>query len=586
MLLGGCAGTAPPASVLAALPEAASGVAVKAEARGASFMVSAAHPLATDAGVAMLRRGGSAVDAAVAVQAVLTLVEPQASGIGGGAFALHWDGRHVQAWDGRETAPAAADERLFVGPDGRALPFEQVAAGGLAVGVPGVLRMLEALHREHGRLPWAALFEPAIAMSEQGFAVGPRMHALLRVEKALKADPRAAAFFYRVDGEPHAIGHMLRNPALAAVLRQVAAHGATAFYAGPVASDIAARVQGAVPAGRLTQADLVGYAALRREPICSDWGERWRVCGFPPPSSGQLAVMQILGLLQLAAPATAGPPLAGGVPTADWLHHYTEAARLAFADRARYVADPAFVAAPGGDWRTLLAPDYLARRARLIGPRAMPVAPPGEPVAGHVALADSPPQPETGTSQISIVDGEGHAISMTSSIQTAWGSRLLTDGGTGLPGGFLLNNELTDFAFLPTDASGTPVANRVQPGKRPRSSMSPTLVFERQDGQLRLVAGSSLGAMIIHSTAKVLLGALPWGLGLQAAADLPNYGVIDGPLLLERGRFPPPVPEALRDLGHRVAEVELPTGVQLVGRQASAWVGAADPRREGVARGD
>jgi len=579
--LAGC--QAPPAAP--PLPEAASGLQQKTLQTGTRFMVSAAHPLAVQAGVQVLRQGGSAVDAAVAVQAMLTLVEPQASGIGGGAFALHWDGTRVQAYDGRETAPAAAGEALFLGADGQPLPFAQAAVGGRAVGVPGALRLLEDAHRQHGRLPWATLFEPAIRQAEQGFAVSPRLHALLAAETALRREPGAAAYFYRADGTPRAVGETLRNPALAEVLRRVAGQGAGAFYSGPLAADIVARVQthAAAPGG-MTAADLAGYRSLPREPLCTDWTPRWRICGMPPPSSGHLAVMQILGLLQ-AAPLQPAP-LAEGLPSADWLHVYTEAARLAFADRALYVADPAFVAAPAGRWDSLLQPDYLRERAALIGPRAMAQAPAGQPGPGPQALAPQPAQPESGTSQISIVDARGQAFTMTTSIQTAWGARILADGGTGLPGGYLLNNQLTDFAFAPRDAEGRPVANRVQPGKRPRSSMSPTLVFERQGGGLRLVAGSTLGPMIIHSMARANLGVLAWGLDLQQAINLPNFGPIDGPLLLEKGRFPAATLQALRELGHRVNEVDLATGLQLVGLQGGRLQGAADPRKEGVAAGD
>jgi gamma-glutamyltranspeptidase / glutathione hydrolase len=583
-LLAACAHT-PPAPTSAPLPEGASGYQAKPLQQAARFMVSAGHPLATQAGVRVLRDGGSAVDAAVAVQMVLTLVEPQASGIGGGAFALHWDGREVQAWDGRETAPAAADERLFLQADGRPMPYAQAAVGGLAVGVPGALQMLEQAHRRHGRLPWAQLFDPAIEAAEQGFAVSPRLHALLASDPALKRDPLAARFFYGGDGAPHAVGQVLRNPALAQVLRAVAQQGTAAFYAGPVAQDIVTRVQGhAEQRGRLSLADLRQYRSLERVPICTDWRERYRVCGMPPPSSGHLATMQILGMLQLKADLP--PALVDGVPGAAWLHVYTEAARLAFADRAQYVADPAFTAAPGGDWRSLLQPPYLAQRAALIGPRAMDEARPGLPAPLHATLAPQAAQPESGTSQISIVDARGHAFSMTTSIQTAWGSRILSDGGTGLAGGFLLNNQLTDFAFAPRDAAGHPVANRVQPGKRPRSSMSPTLVFERADGRLRLVAGSTLGPMIIHSLAKALSGTLAWGLDVQQAVELPNFGPVEHTLLLEQGRFPETTVETLRALGHRVAQAELATGLQLIGRDGTHWVGGADPRKEGTAAGD
>lgn len=564
------------------LPEAASGVQPKSLQTAANFMVSAAHPLAVQAGVQMLRRGGSAVDAGIAVQMVLTLVEPQASGIGGGAFALHWDGRRLLAWDGRETAPAAADESLLLAGDGRPLPYAEAAVGGRAVGVPGVLHLLEQAHRQQGRLPWADLFVPAISLAEQGFAVSPRLHALLGSDAALRREPRAATYFFGSDGQPHAVGHVLRNPALAELLRRIARDGGAAFYQGAAAQDMVARVQAS--AGRLSLADLAGYRSLQREALCTDWTPRWRVCGMPPPSSGQLAMMQILGMLQFTPPLPR--PLADGIPGAAWLHVYTEAARLAFADRALYVADPAFVAAPGGDWNSLLAPAYLRQRAGLIGERAMAEAPAGVPAPPRQALAPQPAQPESGTSQMSIVDAHGNALSLTTSIQTAWGSRILSDGGTGLAGGFLLNNQLTDFSFAPRDAAGVPVANRVQPGKRPRSSMSPTLVFERDGGRLQLVAGSTLGPMIIHSMAKASTAALLWGMDVQQAIDLPNFGPIDGPLLLEKGRFPASTLQALRERGHRVTEAELPTGLQLVQRTAGGLSGGADPRKEGVARGD
>jgi gamma-glutamyltranspeptidase / glutathione hydrolase len=411
------------------------------------------------------------------------------------------------------------------------------------------------------------------------------LYALLLAETALKNEPRAAAYFYRADGTPHPVGHVLRNPALGQVLRQLAAHGTAAFYQGAAARDMVARVRGhpAAP-GRLALADLASYDSLERTPLCTDWTERFRVCGMPPPSSGHLATMQILGMLQYT-PAGA-QPLVDSIPGAPWLHLYAEAARLAFADRALYVADPSFVSAPADNWNSLLAPAYLQQRAALIGVRAMETAPAGQPTALRQALAPQPGQAESGTSHVSVVDAQGHALSMTTSIQTAWGSRILVDGGTGLPGGFLLNNQLTDFSFAPRDAQGVPIANRVQPGKRPRSSMSPTLVFDRNDGRLRMVAGSTLGPMIIHSMAKALSGSLVWGLDVQQAIDLPNFGPIDGPLLLEKGRFPPHTAEALRAGGHRVVQADLPTGLQLIGRSQGQWTGGADPRKEGVALGD
>ena len=567
------------------MPEGGSGYSAKPGWQAQRFAVAAANPLATEAGYQILQAGGTAVDAAVAVQMVLTLVEPQSSGIGGGAFLLHWDGRALQAWDGRETAPAAADERLFLGADGKPMTFRQAVVGGRAVGVPGTVKMLEAAHRAQGALPWAQLIAPAIRLAERGFAVSHRLHTLLKDSPALRLDAQAAAYFFQPDGQPHPVGHGLRNPALAAVLRRIAAQGSAAFYQGPVAADIVARVQGhAGNPGRLTLADLAAYNVKLREPICTAWLQRYRVCGMPPPSSGHLAVMQILGTLAALPP---GPPaLAEGLPSADWLHAYTEAARLAFADRALYVADPDFVAAPAGRWDSLLATAYLQERAALIGARSLPQAPAGQPGAQRSAWAPQAAQPEHGTSHISIVDAQGRGVAMTTTIEAVWGAHLMSDGGTGLAGGFLLNNELTDFSMAPADALGRPVANRVQPGKRPRSSMSPTLVFDSRDGRLLMSLGSPGGAAIIHFTAKTLIGTLDWGLDAQRAIDLPNFGSFGGPLVLEAGRFPAATVAALKARGHQVVETELTSGLQALQRTAIGWHGGADPRREGVVMGD
>ncbi len=586
--LAGCAApTGAPPTAAPLMPEGASGFSAKAGTRAARQMVAAANPLAAQAGLDVLRAGGTAVDAAVAVQMVLTLVEPQSSGIGGGAFLLHWDGRALQAWDGRETAPAAADESLFIGADGKPLAFDQAVAGGRAVGVPGAVRMLEAAHRRHGRLPWARLLAPAIELSERGFAVSPRLHALLAADAALRRDPLAAALYYRTDGTPWPVGHVLRNPALAQVLRGIAERGSAALHEGPVAADIVRRVR-AHPTnpGRLTEADLAGYTPKLRQPICTDWLAVWRVCGSPPPSSGHLAVMQVLGLLERSSVVPA-EPLGDGVPGPAWLHAYAEASRLAFADRAAFVADPDFVAPPGGRWTTLLDDAYLRERAARIGPQRMKEAPAGEPGGVRLAFAPQGEQPERGTSHVSIVDADGRALAMTTTIEAAFGARLMSDGGTGLAGGFLLNNQLTDFSFTAADAQGRPVANRVQPGKRPRSSMSPTLVFERHSGRLAMTLGSPGGAMIIHFTARTLLGTLSWGMTPQEAVSSPNFGSLGGPVVLEKGRFPGATQEALRGLGHEVREAELTSGLQAIRRvPAGGWQGGADPRREGVAVGD
>ena len=585
-LLAGLLACSAPAPTLPPMPEGGSGYSAKPGWQAQRFAVAAANPLATEAGYQILQAGGTAVDAAVAVQMVLTLVEPQSSGIGGGAFLLHWDGRALQAWDGRETAPAAADERLFLGTDGKPMSLKQALVGGRAVGVPGTVALMEAAHRAQGALPWARLLAPAIRLAEQGFAVSHRLHTLLKDSPALRQDAQAAAYFFQPDGQPHPVGHSLRNPALAAVLRRIAAQGSAAFYQGPVAADIAARVQGhAGNPGRLTLADLAGYSVKLREPICTAWLQRYRVCGMPPPSSGHLAVMQILGTLAALPP---GPPAQddAGLPSADWLHAYTEAARLAFADRALYVADPDFVAAPAGHWDSLLAPAYLQERAALIGPRSLPQAPAGQPGAQRSAWAPQAEQAEHGTSHISIVDAQGRGVAMTTTIEAVWGAHLMSDGGTGLAGGFLLNNELTDFAMAPADGQGRPAANRVQPGKRPRSSMSPTLVFDSRDGRLLMSLGSPGGAAIIHFTAKTLIGTLDWGLDAQRAIDLPNFGSFGGPLALEAGRFPAATVAALKARGHQVLETELTSGLQALQRNAGGWHGGADPRREGVVMGD
>jgi gamma-glutamyltranspeptidase/glutathione hydrolase len=586
--LAGCSATPPQRPLTAAplQPEGASGYQDKPGWLFQRQAVAAANPLAAEAGAQILRRGGSAVDAAIAVQMVLTLVEPQSSGIGGGAFLMHWDGQRVQAFDGRETAPAAADEALFLQADGKPMPFLMAAVGGRAVGVPGVLRMLEMAHRQHGRLPWAQLFEPAIRLAEQGFELSPRLHTLLSTETALKQDAQAARYFYNEQGQPRPVGHRLRNPALAVVLRALAQGGSAALHeSGPIAADLVQRVRGhAANPGRLTAADLSAYRALEREPLCQVWRLRWRICGFPPPSSGHLTLMQMLYLMDAKGmPAQA---LEGGVPSTELLHLYTESARLAFADRAQYMADPGFVSAPGGRWDSLLDAAYLRDRAALISERSMGSAKAGQPAGERQAWAPQADQPEYGTSHISVIDAQGRAVALTTSIEAVFGARLMSDGGSGLAGGYLLNNQLTDFALAPRDAQGRPVANRLEPGKRPRSSMSPTLVFDARDGRLLMSLGSPGGPAIIHFTAKTLLGTLAWGMDAQQAINLPNFGSFNGPTVLEAGRFPLATVDALKARGHTVQQPEMPSGLQAIERRTPGWFGGADPRREGEVRGD
>ena len=576
-------------------PESASGWTPRAGWAGSRHMVAAANPLATEAGLLILRAGGSAVDAAIAVQMVLTLVEPQSSGIGGGALMLSWNGQRVQAYDGRETAPAGAREDLFLDAQGKPLPLQQAVFGGRAVATPGVVRMLELAHAQHGRLPWGRLFEPAIRLAEEGFPLGPRLHRLLQVDSHLPRDARARQFYYQADGSPLPVGHRLRNPALAQVLRQLASQGSTALHEGPVARSLAQAVQSHPIPGSLSEADLKGYRALEREPICTPWLERLLVCGFPPPSSGHLTMMQMLGMLEfldarqpLPGPSKLSPELRPGL-SPDWLHRYNEAARLAYADRALYMGDPAFVPAPAGRWDSLLRPEYLQQRSLLIGPKAAARVEPGQPPGAGalaLALAPMPAQIESGTSHISVVDERGHAVSLTTTIEAQFGARILVDGGTGLPGGFLLNNQMTDFSLAPRDAAGRPVANRVQANKRPRSSMSPTLVFDRRDGRLLLSVGSPGGGMIIHFTAKVLVATQQWSLAVQDAINLPNFVQVLGPIWLEKGRFPPEFVQQLRQRGHRIEERELTSGIQAIERTPSGWFGGADPRREGVVRAD
>lgn len=582
LCLAGCASSvAPPEPRLPLQSESASGWTPKPGWTARDFMVAAANPLATGAGYQILSAGGSALDAAIAVQMVLTLVEPEASGIGGGAFLMHWDGVAVQAWDGRETAPAGVDANLFMGLDGQPMAFAQAKLGGRAVATPGVLKMLQAAHRQHGRLPWARLFEPAIALAEGGFPLGARLHRLLQEDDTLKRDARARAYFFDVEGRAHPVGHLLRNPALAAVMRSLAAQGSEAFYSGPMAAELAQRVHADAVPGALSQADMASYVPRQRDAMCTLWLSVYRVCGMPPPSSGHLAVMQILGMLERV------PGALGSTRDADTLHAYAEASRLAFADRAQYVADPDFVAAPGASWSSLLDGGYLDERAALIGPQAMKAAPAGQPPGGpRSAWAPMPPQPEHGTSHISVVDAQGHAVAMTTSIEAVFGAHVMADGGTGLIGGYLLNNQMTDFSLAPTDAQDRAVANRVQPGKRPRSSMSPTLVFDARDGRLLMTLGSPGGPFIIHYVAKTLLGTLAWSLDPQRAIDLPNVGLASGPLLLEPGAFGATTIDGLRQRGHRVVEAELPSGLQAIQRTASGWRGGADPRREGTALGD
>ncbi|MEW7864462.1 gamma-glutamyltransferase [Aeromonas diversa] len=579
-LLAGCADPqgfhyAPPPQTLIA-PEASSGWSDKPGWQGHDFMVAAANPLAVDAGFQVIRAGGSAVDAAIAVQLVLTLVEPQSSGIGGGTLLLVWDGRQVSAVDGRETAPAAATDQLFM-KEGKPMDFYDGVVGGRSVGAPGTVRALALAHQRYGKLSWRDLFTPAITLAEQGFTISPRLATLLAKEPYLARDADARAYFYLPDGRPKAVGTRLTNPALAKVLRTLAEQGADAFYQGPLAEAMVAKVQGHPSnPGLLTLNDLTDYRAKVRDGLCFDYRAH-RICGFPTPSSGTLALGQIFGMLEgrdMSALAPVKSANGRQAASADAIHLYSEAARLAFADRNRYVADADKVAVPVAG---LLDKGYLAERARLIGPRSMGSAAPGTPPQAQVRGRDATPELPS-TSHVSIVDPSGMAISMTSSIEDGFGSRLMVNG-------YLLNNQLTDFSFTSVDAAGLPVANRVEPGKRPRSSMSPLLVFDKQSGELEMTLGSPGGSAIINYVGKTLLGTLDWGLTLQQAIDLPNFGSRNGPTELEQGRTPPEVVEGLKARGHEIVLGEQTSGLQGVQRNGAGWFGAADPRREGIAKG-
>lgn len=527
-------------------------------------MVAAANPLAAEAGMQMLRQGGSAVDAAIATAMVLSLVEPQSSGIGGGAFLMHYDagGRRVTAYDGRENAPAEADEALFLKADGEPMKFWDAVVGGRSVGTPGLLRMLELAHKEHGRLPWAELFAPAIRLAEEGFAISPRLHGLVAKDKYLKRFPATADYFFDAAGNARAVGSLRKNQAFADTLSAVAEDGADVFYRGEIALDIVNQVRGASGnPGLLSYSDLANYQAKKRAPLCGPY-RQWQICGMPPPTSGGVAVLQILSLLQPFDLASLEPA------SAEAVHLVAEAGRLAFADRNRFLADSDFVEVPV---EALLDPQYLSERAGLISPeRSLGKAEPGL----SLQQAHSPQQPNPpSTSHLSVVDKDGNAVSMTASIESAFGSRLMARG-------FLLNNELTDFSFRPA-VDGLPVANRVQAGKRPRSSMSPTLVLDREGGFVMAI-GSPGGSRIIGYTAKAIIATLDWNLTMQQAISLPNFVNRNGPTDLEEGSDLEALKTRLEALGHEVTVRNLTSGLHGIRRTESGLQGGADPRREGV----
>ena len=542
-----------------------------APARAERAMIAAAHPAAAAAGARILEAGGDAIDAAIAAQMVLGLVEPQSSGVGGGGFLLYYDAAQgaVESYDGRETAPAAADEGLFLAADGTPRAWPEAAIGGLAVGVPGVVRMLERVHRAHGRTPWAELFEPAAALAARGFSVSPRLAGMIAANPDLARFAAARAYLFHPDGTPRRAGETLVNPAYAETMRALARDGADALHDGRIAAEIVVAVQGdAVNPGALARADLAGYRARERPPVCLGY-RRHRVCGMGPPSSGGVTMLQILGLLRHIDMASLAPA------SAESVHLISEASRLAFADRNRYLADSDYVAVPVAG---LLSADYLRRRAALIDPgRAMGDAAPGVPAdARSLDRADAAASEHASTSHLSVIDARGNAVSFTSSVERAFGSRLMAAG-------FILNNQLTDFSFAPQAVHG-PAANRVQPGKRPRSSMAPTLILDRE-GRLVATLGSPGGSRIIGFVVQSVIALLDWGLDAQAALSLPRHVNRNGATELEEGTVLERLAPALAALGHEVRIGPLVSGLHAVRRIDGGLEGGADPRREGVALG-
>lgn len=573
-----------------------------------SFAVSTANPFATEAACKVLFDGGTAADALIVAQTVLGLTEPQASGIGGGGFLLYYNGekKTVDAYDGRESAPAAAtpDYLRWISDTERVTPLPSIRGSGRSIGVPGVLRMLELAHREHGRKPWLDLFEPAIQLADKGFPISARLSNQIAASAAdLARDENARNYFLASDGTAKPSGAILTNPAMAKTLAAVAAVGAEAFYTGAIAADIVDAVRsssGDRTPGQLALADLRSYQAKKRTALCTPY-RTYEVCGMPNPSSGGIAVASVLGILSNFDLAAMGPTgiggdsdgaRNGGTPTAEAVHLIAEAERLAYADRDTYVADSDFVPLPGNSPNALLDPTYLKQRAGLIDPhRTAGTTQPGQ--FGTTSLGTGPQPPEHGTSHISIVDKYGNAAAMTTSIEAAFGSFHLVDG-------FLLNNQLTDFSASPLGNDGVPVANRIDPGKRPRSSMAPTLVFGRATdgsrGPLAYVTGSPGGSVIIQYVVKSLIAMLDWGLDPQQAASLVAFGAGNSPTTNIGGENPAidtrdngdhdALIRALRQMGHQISLAPLISGTSTIARATDGWIGGADPRREGVVLGD
>ena len=533
-----------------------------------NWMVSVANPHAAAAGARVLSEGGTAADAMVAVQAVLGLVEPQSSGIGGGAFLVWYDSKsgEITTLDGRETAPLAATPRLFQNENGERLKFWDAVVGGRSVGVPGTPALMEAAHKRWGQNSWNSLFSEAIDLADNGFAVSPRLAALVARDAERLGRFSDTADYFFPNEQPLVEGHLLTNPAYADLMRRMAKDGAEVIYSGDIARAIIDTVRGAEKnPGVLSLTDLQIYKVKERPAVCVPF-RGYQVCGMGPPSSGALTVGQILGLLNQFPPGSSNDP--------QTLRLIGDASRLAFADRGRYMADSDFVPMPT---KGLLAQDYLSERAKLLnGPDALTEAVPGNPEYSHASLwADDVSLELPSTSHISIVDRFGNALSMTTTIENSFGSRLMTHG-------FLLNNELTDFSFS-SHRNGVPIANRVEPGKRPRSSMSPTIILN--DGRPTLVIGSPGGSRIIGYVAEAIVAHIDWGMNIQAAVSIPHainrFGTYD----LEKGTSLEGMVAPLEELGYKVSLRSLNSGLHAISIGENGLFGGADPRREGIAIG-
>ncbi|MBP01955.1 MAG: gamma-glutamyltransferase [Rhodospirillaceae bacterium] len=553
-------------------PEASSGITPRESFSASNFMVSAANPIAVNEGYKILESGGNAIDAAITTQLVLNLVEPQSSGIGGGAFILYWDNEQKQlyAYDGRETAPNAATSELFTYPDGKAIARSDAMIGGKSVGVPGLISVMDLSHKNHGELPWHKLFSPAVNIAKNGFAISPRLFTLLKQSPSFSKAKVPAQYYYTANGLPKPIGYILKNPKLAVTYQKIAKDGVQGFYTGKIATAIINEIKTASQnPSNMTMDDLLNYRAKLREPVCASY-RVYKICGMPAPTSGSTAVIQIMKLLERFDLPNMAPW------SSSIIHVFIEATRLAYADRSVYMADPDFVSVPQ---LPLISSTYLSERSKLIDlskrMKSVIAGSPTNKLGRPFKRGFSFELPST--SHIVTIDGKGNAVSMTSSIESAFGSHLMVEG-------FLLNNQLTDFSIAP-NANDTNIANRVQPGKRPRSSMAPIMVFDKNDN-LVVALGSAGGISIIPFVAKTLISILDWKMNAQAAISLPNIVIFRDTVILEKNTPLIKHKNSLESLGHKIVTARFPSGTHAVNIKNGLLWGGADPRREGIVMGN